>query len=110
MNVVAGLILIAVIALGVVFMFNGIGLFAPSRKPRVEDDPEVLTGLIATVTSAIMPAGEGAVTYTLQGTRHDVAATSVDGAPIQAGAEVVIDRIEGDMAFVERWEVVEGRI
>ena len=110
MNVVAGLVLIAVISVGVVFMINGIGVFSPSRKPRVEDDPEVLTGLIAKVTSTIAPAGEGAVMYTLQGTRHDVAATSVDGAPIQAGTDVVIERIEGGMAFVERWEVVEGRI
>jgi len=35
---------------------------------------------------------------------------SIDGKPIQAGADVVIDRIENGLAFVERWEVVEGRI
>ena len=110
MNVVIGLVLIAVIAFGVVFMVNGIGLFAPSRKPRVQDDPEVITGLIARVTSSIAAAGAGAVTYTLQGLRHDVAARSVDGEPIQAGEEVVIERIEAGTAFVERWEVVEGRI
>jgi membrane protein implicated in regulation of membrane protease activity len=109
-NVVVGLVMIAVLAVGVVFMVNGIGIFAPSRKPRVQDDPEVITGLIAKVTSSIAAAGAGAVTYTLQGTRHDVAAKSVSGEPIEAGEEVVIDRIEGGTAFVERWEVVEGRI
>lgn len=110
MNVVFGIILIAVIAVGVVFMINGIGIFAPSRKPRVQDDPEVITGLIARVTSGIALAGLGEVTYTLQGTRHDVVARSVDGEPIRAGEDVVIERIEAGMAFVERWEVVEGRI
>jgi hypothetical protein len=65
----------------------------------------VLTGHIARVTAAI-----SAVAYTLEGRRHDVAAMSIDGNPIQAGADVVIDRIENGLAFVERWEVVDGRI
>ena len=110
MNIVIGIVLIAVLTVGVVFMINGIGIFAPSKKPRVQDDPEILTGLIAKVTSAIAPEASGAVTYTIQGTRHDVLAKSVDGKPIQAGADVVIERIEDGTAFVERWEVVEGRI
>ena len=78
MNIAVGVVLTALIAVGVVFMINGIGIFAPSKKPRVQDDPEVITGLIARVTSDISAAA-GEVTYTLQGTRHDVAARSVDG-------------------------------
>jgi hypothetical protein len=35
---------------------------------------------------------------------------SLDGSSIQAGVDVVIERIEDGLAFVERWEVVEGRI
>jgi len=76
----------------------------------VEFDPEVLTGHIARVTAAINAATAGAVEYTLEGRRHDVAAISLDGSAIQAGADVVIERIENGLAFVERWEVVEGRI
>ena len=109
MNIAIGLALIAVLTVGVLFMINGVGLFAPSMKPKVEFDPEVLTGHIARVTAAINAAA-GAVAYTLEGRRHDVAAMSIDGKPIQAGADVVIDRIENGLAFVERWEVVEGRI
>jgi hypothetical protein len=109
-NILVGLVLLVVIAVGVVFMINGIGLFAPSKKPRVQDDPEVLTGHIARVTAAISAAAAGAVAYTLEGMRHDVAAMSLDGSPIQAGVDVVIERIENGLAFVERWEVVEGRI
>lgn len=110
MNVVFGIVLIAVIAVGVVFMINGVGAFDASRKPSVQDDPEVLTGLVALVTTAITQATPGTVAYTVQGLRHDVLARSVDGGVIQTGAEVVIERIEDGTAFVERWEVVEGRI
>jgi membrane protein implicated in regulation of membrane protease activity len=109
-TVVLGLAFIAVLTVGVLFMINGVGLFAPSKRPRVEFDPEVLTGHIARVTAAISAAAAGAVVYTLEGRRHDVAAVSLDGSPIQAGADVVIERIENGQAVVERWEVVEGRI
>ena len=110
MNIAIGLALIAVLTVGMLFMINGVGLFAPSMKPKVEFDPEVLTGHIARVTAAISAAATDAVAYTLEGRRHDVAAMNIDGNPIQAGADVVIDRIENGLAFVERWEVVEGRI
>ena len=110
MSVVIGLALIAVLTVGVLFMINGVGLFAPSMRPKVEFDPEVLTGHIARVTAAISAAAAGAVAYTLEGRRHVVAAMSLDGSPIQAGVDVVIERIEDGLAFVERWEVVEGRI
>lgn len=110
MTIALGLGLIAVLTVAVLFMINGVGLFAPSRRPKVEFDPEVLTGHIARVTSAIGAAAAGAVVYTLEGRRHDVAAFSLDGSPIQAGVDVVIDRIENGLAFVERWEAVEGRI
>jgi hypothetical protein len=109
-SIAIGLTLIAVLTVGVLFMINGIGLFAPSLRPRVEFDPEVLTGHVARVTAAINAAAAGAVAYTLEGKQHVVAAMSLDGAPIQAGVEVVIERIENNLAFVERWEVVEGRI
>ena len=116
MAIAIGLALIASLTVGVRFMINGVGLFSPSRRPRVEFDPEVLTGHIARVTAAIdstaanAAAGTGAVAYTLEGTDHVVAAMSLDRSPIQAGVDVVIDRIEDGLAFVERWEVVEGRL
>ena len=110
MTVALGVALIAVLTVGVLFMINGVGFFAPSKRPRVEFDPEVLTGHIARVTAAIGATATGAVVYTLEGRRHDVAAVSLDGMPIQAGADVVIDRMENGLAVVERWEVVEGRI
>ena len=110
MTVAAGLLLIAVLSVGVLFMINGVGLFAPSRRPRPQDDPEVLAGMIARVTAAIGAAATGAVAYTVEGTRRELAARSVDDSAIPTGADVVIERIEGDVAFVERWESVEARL
>ena len=109
-TVAAGLVLIAVLSVGVLFMINGVGLFAPSRRPRPQDDPEVLAGMIARVTAAIGAAATGAVAYTVEGTRRELAARSVDDTAIPAGADVVIERIVGDVAFVERWESVEARL
>ncbi|HEY4659645.1 MAG TPA: NfeD family protein [Gemmatimonadaceae bacterium] len=110
MKVAIGLLLIAVIAAGVLFMIHGIGLFAPSKRPRVQEDPEVITGLVARVTVAIAADTPGRVAYTLEGSRYEVNARSVDGRAMASGTDVVIERIEGGTAFVERWEVVEGRL
>jgi hypothetical protein len=110
MKLVVGFALIAVITVGVLFMINGVGLFAPSKRPRPQDDPEVLNGLIARVTRAISAAAAGAVSFTVEGLQREIAAKSVDGSSIQAGTDVVIDRIVGNLAFVERWEAVEGRL
>ncbi|HEY2850691.1 MAG TPA: hypothetical protein VGI97_12490 [Gemmatimonadaceae bacterium] len=110
MRIVLGLLLIAFMTVVVLFMINGIGLFAPSKRPQVESDPEVLTGHIARVTAAIGAAHAGVVVYTLEGRGHDLPAVSLDGTAIPPGVDVVIGRIEDGCAFVERWEVVEGRI
>lgn len=110
MNIFIGAVLLMVIAVGVVFMINGVGLFAPSKRPRLQDDPDVINGLVARVTRAIGTATNGVVVYSLDGAHREVPAKSVDGTSIQAGADVVIERIEEGTAFVERWEVVEGRI
>jgi hypothetical protein len=39
-----------------------------------------------------------------------VRARSWDGAPIDAGADVAIERVEGGVAYVERWAQVEARL
>ena len=109
-TVAIGIGLIALLSIGVLFMINGVGLFAPSRRPRPQDDPEVIAGIVARVTSAIGSAAAGDVAFTIDGSRRIVSAQSVDGAPIQAGADVVIERIDNQMAWVERWESVEARL
>ena len=110
MTIAIGVVLIAILSVGVLFMINSIGLFKPSMRPRVEFDLELLTGHIASVTAAMSAVATGAIACALEGRRHAFAAMSLDGTPIQAGADVVIERIENGLAIVERWVVVEGRI
>lgn len=71
----------------------------------------VLQGTPATVTRAIAGDGEGEIEYEGEdGARHAAPARSFDGTPLGVGADVVIDRIEDGMAYVEDWAVVEKRL
>ena len=82
--------------------------FVPEHDP---DDPRyVLQGHVATVTSPIGPAGDGEIAYVVEGMRHTVRARGLDGSVAEPGTEVVIERIEDDVAYVEPWADVEKRL
>ena len=82
--------------------------FVPEHDP---DDPRyVLQGHVATVTSPIGPAGEGEIAYVVEGKAHTVRARGLDGTTADRGTEVVIERIEDDVAYVEPWVEVEKRL
>lgn len=82
--------------------------FVPEHDP---DDPRyVLQGHVATVTAPIGPGGDGEITYVVEGTRHTVRARGLDGSIADRGVEVVIERIEDDVAYVEPWVEVEKRL
>ena len=80
----------------------------PEHDP---DDPRyVLQGLIARTTRAIPSDGGGEVAFEVEGQRRVMQARSVDGQQVDTDTEVVIERIEDDVAFVEPWAVVEKRL
>jgi len=90
---------------------------APSTDP--EDDPRYrFQGQVARI---VMPIGRdagstGVVAFEFDGKRYEHRACwtpEVVGVGSDAGAsneEVVIERIEGDLAFVEPWRLVEQRL
>jgi hypothetical protein len=86
---------------------------APARVPP-EQDPEdpryVLQGHVAVVSVAIPADGEGAITLSDTGAPRNVRARTIDGSAIAQGEEVCIERVEGDVAFVELWAIVEQRL
>jgi hypothetical protein len=82
-------------------------LRAPLTDPH--ELAEMLQGHVALVTSGIDDE-EGTITYQLEGKTHVVRARSIDGSPVREGTEVVIDRIDEDVAYVEPWSLVEKRI
>jgi membrane protein implicated in regulation of membrane protease activity len=73
------------------------------------DERYLLQGWFAQV---VTPIGNeaGQVTYEVDGVAHRAAARTLDGTPIATGTEVVIERIEDGVAWVEPWAQVEQRI
>ena len=75
----------------------------------VTDEHEI-QGQLAIVTRDITAAIPGEIRYELLGREIKIPAKTLSAKPLSAGAEVVIDRLENGIAFVEEWAVVEQRI
>jgi hypothetical protein len=82
----------------------------PSAREEVVDERYLLQGHPARVVEAITGAAPGTIEYEVEGKRLLRQARSFDGAPIAAGTEVVIERVEEEIAYVEMWAVVEARL
>jgi membrane protein implicated in regulation of membrane protease activity len=76
----------------------------------VDDIRYILQGHIARVTKPIRADVDGEVEYELESARHVLRARSFDDGAIAAGTEVVIERIEDGVAYVEAWMEVEKRL
>ncbi len=83
----------------------------PNAPSDPDDDPRyVVQGLPALVTSAIAVARAGEITWRMNGRTEVTPARAVDGAELNEGTEVVIDRLENGIAWVETWHQVEARL
>ena len=72
---------------------------------------EELQGTIATTTKPIAPGVLGEVTYIFRGERVHVPARSIHESDVIAvGMDVAIEKLEGGVADVELWSVVEQRL
>ena len=70
-----------------------------------------IQGQPAIVTREISLAGPGEISYELPGElRYALPPVVSTPETLPAGTEVVIDRIEDGVAFVEEWAVVEQRL
>jgi membrane protein implicated in regulation of membrane protease activity len=76
----------------------------------VDDERYALQGSLARVVADIGERGQG--TVTLQGVSPErlLPARTIDDQAIARGTEVVIERIENGVAFVEDWAEVEKRL
>jgi membrane protein implicated in regulation of membrane protease activity len=101
-------------AAGVAFAVGSASLLAawviPGARSELVDERYLLQGHPAEVTRAIGQDADGEIVYEADGRRFAVVARSWDGAPIDAGTDVAIERVEGGIAFVERWAQVEARL
>lgn len=76
----------------------------------VDDERYILQGHLAEVVSPIASGGDGEVVVNVDGERRVLRARSIEPSALDRGAEVVIERIEGDIAYVEPWAEVEKRL
>ena len=79
-------------------------------NPLPPDEAQEIQGTLAVVTREITPEREGEIAYDRFGNRQQVPARSLGVTVIPSGAEVVIDRIDDGVAFVEEWAIVEQRL
>jgi hypothetical protein len=100
--------------LGLVWAAVVTRLAVATARLQPEHDPEdprfALQGHVAFVSSAIPSEGEGAITFTDAGTERTVRARAIDDGAIAQGEEVCIERLDGDIAYVELWAIVEQRL
>ena len=85
----------------------------PSTDP--EDDPRYrYQGFVARVTQPIGGESNGRIVLAVDGQRLECDAkwfqASSDVKFGSVDSEVVIERIDGNVAYVEPWELVEGRL
>lgn len=69
-----------------------------------------IQGQLAIVSREISPAGTGEISYDQMGKQVHLPARTLSDKPALVGTDVVIDRIENGVAFVEEWSVVEQRL
>lgn len=98
-------------ALGTVVATRFVAKWAKQAATHdVVDERYLLQGHPAQVVSSIIGSQHGEIAYVVGGTRYASAALSLDGNPVTSGTEVVIDRVEDGVAYVEPWVQVEQRL
>jgi hypothetical protein len=97
----------AAAAAGVVGVIAGWAV--PSASREVKDPRYDLQGHFGRVTRAVGPV-TGEIEYVVDEAMRRAEARSLDGAVIDAGVEVVIERIEGGIAHVERWSTIAEQL
>lgn len=106
-------LIIAIVAgaagwIGMTVLMAKWALHGPLNDPH--EEMEELQGTVAVVTRAITVAALGEISYSFRGSPTTAPARSIDGQPVAAGTEVVIDTIFDGIADVELWSVVETRL
>jgi hypothetical protein len=69
-----------------------------------------LQGTIGRITHHVPEDGTGEMQYTLDNRTYTLPARGVDGGALATDVEVVLDRVEAGVAYVEPWAQVEQRL
>jgi hypothetical protein len=80
------------------------------RAGRISEGTDDMQGQVAVVSEEIGTSGTGKISYEYFGRKLSVRARSLTSKPLPIGSEVVIDRMQDDLAIVEEWASVERRL
>ena len=101
----------AVALVGMVFAARAVARWASqAAEEDAVDERYLLQGHPARVVTQIPAGGDGEISYVIGGTRYAASAQSVDGSPLPVDTDVVIERVEAGVAYVEPWVQVEQRL
>ena len=76
----------------------------------VDDERYILQGSLGRVVAAIAGNAPGKVSLESSGHKEVLPARAIDDQSMAVGTEVVIERIEDGVAYVEDWATVEKRL
>ena len=82
----------------------------PSARADHVDERYLLQGTIGRISREVPQNGEGELQYTLDNVTYTLPAREVTGALLAEDVEVVMDRVEDGVAYVEPWAQVEQRL
>ncbi len=82
----------------------------PSARAEHVDERYLLQGTIGRITRDIPSDAAGEMEYLLDGDAYRLPARSLDNTAVAMETDVVIDRVEHGVAFVELWARVEERL
>ena len=105
---------LAAVGLGVVATYAASQIIAAwwSVVPEhdVDDERYVLQGSLGRVVAAIGANAAGQISLESSGHKQVLPARGIDDQSMAVGTEVVIERIEDGVAYVEDWATVEKRL
>ncbi len=87
-----------------------VGWAIPSARAEVIDERFLLQGSFARVTAVAADGATATISYVVDGVTHSALARGLDGIRLDAASDVVIERVEDGVAYVEPWAQVEARL
>jgi len=82
----------------------------PGARAEQVEERFFLQGTLARIVRDVPRGDHGSLRYTLDGREYELPARDIDGDAIPSGTDVVIDRVEDGVAYVELWARVEQRL
>jgi len=82
----------------------------PGARTDQVDERFLLQGTLGRVVQVAAAGAAGRMTYALDGREFTLPVRAMDDSVLASDVDVVIDRVEGGVAYVELWAAVERRL